>query len=924
MKPSVLARRALPAALSLALLLAGCGDDPDKLLASAAAYQAKGDHAAAIIQIKNALQAAPNRSGARLMLGQSLLAAGDAAGALTELRKARELGQADSEVVPLLARAAVLQREFKAVTDEWAKTQLDQPKAQAELLTVLAMAWLGQGQTTQAQQAVDQALAAQTNHAPALIEKARLAALGRRYDDALQGLEAAAQDPTAAAEALKLRGDVLLYGKNDPEAALVAYRASVEGRPAFAEGQAAVVRTLLRQGKVAPAGEALDALKKQAPGRPATLYLQAQHALQANNQKAAHEAAQQLLRLTPDSPAALELAGMVEFRGNAFVQAEALLTRALTAAPQLNLARRALVGTYLRTGQVERALATLPDTIDSPNADPFLVALAGQAHMQGGDFQRAQRYFARAVQADPGNAATRTSLAMSRLLTGNADAALSELHTIAAEDDGTVADLALVNAHLARGEADRALQAVDALERKRPNDASVSFIRGRTLLLKRDPKAARAAFEQALTRDARFFAATAALAQLDLADRQPQAAQQRFEAAMKAQPDSVPPVLALAGLREREGGSPKEVGDLLRKAVTIAPNERGPRRLLVEHHLRQKEPREALQVAQNAVAALPDDPDMLDVLGVAQLASGEYNQAATTFNRVAALQPRSAQPHLRLADVHAANRDPAAAAQSLRKALEIQPNLLVAQRGLAGYALKADRVAEALAIGQEIQKQRPKEAAGYLLEGDIHAQKRDWTKALAAYRQGLGRAPSPELAVKAHEALLASGQAAEATRHAERWLKEQPRDLAFPFYLGSRAMAAKDWARAEALFRRIVELRPDHVLALNNLAWLAGEQGKPEAVALAERAVQAAPNQPAILDTLALLLSKKGEHARALELQKRVVALQPDAPLFKFNLAKVQLAAGDKAEARRLLDELAALGDQFAGQAEVAKMRASL
>jgi len=340
--------------------------------------------------------------------------------------------------------------------------------------------------------------------------------------------------------------------------------------------------------------------------------------------------------------------------------------------------------------------------------------------------------------------------------------------------------------------------------------------------------------------------------------------------------------------------------------------------------LRLKEPREALQVAQNAVAALPDNPDMLDVLGVAQLAAGEHNQAATTFNRVAALQPKSAQPHLRLADVHVASGNTEAAAQSLRKALELQPNLLAAQRGLAGFALKNQRVSDALAISQQVQKQRPKEAAGYLMEGDIHAQQRQWPQAVAAYRQGLGRVPATDLAIKLHEALLADGQGAEANRHAERWMKEQPRDLGFLFHLGSRAMATQDWGRAEGLFRRITDQRPDDALALNNLAWIAGQQGKPEAVALAERAVQAAPNQPAILDTLALLLSRKGEHARAVELQKRVVALQPETPLFKLNLAKVQLAAGNKTEARRLLDELSALGEGFAGQAEVAKIRASL
>ena len=74
------------------------------------------------------------------------------------------------------------------------------------------------------------------------------------------------------------------------------------------------------------------------------------------------------------------------------------------------------------------------------------------------------------------------------------------------------------------------------------------------------------------------------------------------------------------------------------------------------------------------------------------------------------------------------------------------------------------------------------------------------------------------------------------------------------------------------------------------------------------------------MDTLAMLLSAKGEHAKALELQKKVVGLKPDAPVFKLNLAKIHIKAGDKASAKKLLDEMGALGDKFAGQAEVQRL----
>jgi predicted Zn-dependent protease len=122
----------------------------------------------------------------------------------------------------------------------------------------------------------------------------------------------------------------------------------------------------------------------------------------------------------------------------------------------------------------------------------------------------------------------------------------------------------------------------------------------------------------------------------------------------------------------------------------------------------------------------------------------------------------------------------------------------------------------------------------------------------------------------------------------------------------------------------VIALQPNNALALNNMAWVAGKLGRADAVALAEKANEVAPNQPAFMDTLALLLSEKKEHARALTLQKKVVELQPSTPLFKLNLAKIHINAGDKAAAKPLLDELTALGDKFPGQAEVTQLKGAL
>jgi predicted negative regulator of RcsB-dependent stress response len=76
----------------------------------------------------------------------------------------------------------------------------------------------------------------------------------------------------------------------------------------------------------------------------------------------------------------------------------------------------------------------------------------------------------------------------------------------------------------------------------------------------------------------------------------------------------------------------------------------------------------------------------------------------------------------------------------LQKAIAVEPNALEAQRGLVALDLKKDDVSHALEIARQVQRQRPKQAIGYILEGDIYASRKSWKEALASYRAGLTQA----------------------------------------------------------------------------------------------------------------------------------------------------------------------------------------
>jgi Flp pilus assembly protein TadD len=73
-----------------------------------------------------------------------------------------------------------------------------------------------------------------------------------------------------------------------------------------------------------------------------------------------------------------------------------------------------------------------------------------------------------------------------------------------------------------------------------------------------------------------------------------------------------------------------------------------------------------------------------------------------------------------------------------------------------------------------------------------------------------------------------------------------------------RRQARKDYAGAARQYRILLEAQPENPTVLNNMAWVAGQLKDPKAVEYAEKANKLAPDQPALLDTLAVLLVGQG------------------------------------------------------------------
>lgn len=896
-------RGAAVAALS-AVLLAGCGQSPEEMLASAKSYIEKQDLNAASIQLKNALQENGNLAEARFLLGSIHVKQGDAAGAVKELRRARDLGYPQEQVAPLLARALLAAGEFDTLLKDFAETRVAAPKDQAVILAALGDAHLAKADVDKARTAYLDALASDADQTAARIGLARTHVIKGDLRAAEEEAREAVRREPGSAEAHAILADLLTMA-NQPEQALASLREALRLAPRAVNYHFAHVSQLMRQGNAAEAEKALKAMQAVAGAHPSTRYLKALMDYQNNRLVEARDILLQVLKDAPQYLPAELLAGTVLVRLNEHTLGRSHLERVLQRAPREPMARRTLVASHLATGEAQRALELLQPLLQAQDLDPRLLGLAGQVFLANGDFERSEEYFERAARAAPDDAQARMRLGVARMAGGDAAAAFADLESAAQMDDTAFqADLALVMAHLRRGETDKALAAHAQLERKQPDNPLVHNLRGGLMLAKRDVPAARAAFEKALALRPEYLAAAVNLARIDLSERRPEDALGRIKAVIERNPKNVEALLTLAELQRAAGAAPADVLATLERAEAASPGAVVANLAIVQHHLRERAFPLALQVAQKVAAAHAEDPRAVEMLARAQVAAGDSQQAISALNKLSALVPRSAQPFVMLADVQRSLKNNEAAEQALRRALGIAPDALEAQQRLIALLVEGGKRDAALKVARDAQTRQPQRPAGYLLEGEIHGTAANWAEAAKAYRKAVDNGGGGQAAVRLHAALMRGERKADAERMASEWLTKNPTDLVMRGYLAERALADKRYGDARTLFARMHEMAPQNALILNNLAWTAKELKDPKALEYGEQALRLAPENPAIIDTVGMIQVERGDFDAGITNLKRAVALGPDLLPLQLNLAKAFAKAGRAAEARSQLDAL--------------------
>lgn len=866
-------------------------------------FEDKGNLKGSIIELKNVLQKNPGNAQSRLLLGQIYLKSGMGAEAEKELSQAEKLGVNRESIKLQLGEALLLMGEYKRVLDEIQPGDQTSKANLARVLQLRADALFRQGNLNDACNLYQQSIETHTQYPPTFWGLAQCAVAGRDMKKAKEWLDSALKIKDKQAKSWVYMGDWEKLNKNSP-GALVAYARALDIEPNNLEAlqNRAILNVSL--GQFQPAQNDIEKINKLAPKSAGALYLQALLNFNQKKYADARDVLQNIFKVVPDHMPSVLLAGATSYALGSYQQAESYLNRFLSYYPAHAYARRVLAATQVKQGRPDNAVESLAPLLSPGTQDAQALALAGEAYLIKGNSARASEFFNKAAAIDPKNASIHTQLGLSQLATGNAQLAITTLEAAAAMDANQIqADSLLILAYLDRKQYDDALAAIDVMEKKIPSSPIPHNLQGNAYLGKSDMALARKSFEKTLSIDPAFFPAAASLAQLDMRDKNPEAARKRFEGVLAKHGNDLQAMLALAQMAAIDKNEQVSI-EWLEKAAKAHPNALRPRQLLVTYYKGKNEHQKALAYAREGLTNNPENPAALELLGTAQLAAGENENALTTYTQLAEKAPRSAEAHYKLAQLLDSSGKPEAARKSLKKALEIRPDYNLAQDALMDLAVKAGNPDEALRIARQIQSTQPKSPFGLTREGDILSGMKRYPEAVKAYEKASLLGNNTPLMIKWHHAASLAGDSTNADARIVQWLREHPKDFAARSYLAQTYLHTGQNIKAIAQYEELLRQAPQDIAGLNNLASLYQQQRDARALPTAERVYKLVPQNPAVLDTLGWILVNSGQPGRGLKLLQQAVAAAPAEASIRYHLAVAHASSGNKAQAKTELEQL--------------------
>ncbi len=713
-----------------------------------------------------------------------------------------------------------------------------------------------------------------------------------KWADALKNFSRAHELAPSDFEALRNLGRLALMTEDVAKAEEYTAKA-LALRPDSVEMKVVQGNILMRKNEFLPAKQMLEEAVKAEPANEEAVVGLASAYLNTGEMENAKALLKYSLEKKPDSSAMLGLLLNLSFREQDYAASETYLSKLLALHPEdENLVVQMSDLLALRQKGTE-APAYLGSYLEKhPKADTVRMRLAELALAER-NFDKALAELDKAPEATP---ALRLAKATVLVRSGRVEEGMSALRSLSedpkAGEQGNRAMIGLAEVYLQQNKLDEAVKSLTALIARAPDNLTAYSLRGQTYYNMK-----------------RYGEAVADLSVV-----------------VKGAPDDPSAALALADALNAAGDHAKSEATI-RDLIKRSPEYAQAYIALANYFMTNTNPYAALEAIREGKKALPDNPELaiaeVDIL----IREQRYTEATDMLEALSKKDNMKGAALLRLAVVHAANKDYAKAIKAYDQVLAMDANAMPAVEGRIRMHLAAGEPDKALAFAEKRQKDRPTDPLAAFMVGETSLVNKNAQKAEKAFLRALELEPEwDKPATRLAQIYTATKRLDEGITTIKGLLSKAPNAVPLGVLLANLQEEKEDWKGAEQTYRNLLIKQPENLLAANNLAYLLSLRNPtPDRLKEAEKyAAQAAiTGNPTTLDTLGWIQHMLGKQAEAELSLRKAHEGNKENPVIAYHLAAVLAAQADqgkKAEAKTLLKEVIAGKTSFPQRADAEKL----
>jgi len=335
-------------------------------------------------------------------------------------------------------------------------------------------------------------------------------------------------------------------------------------------------------------------------------------------------------------------------------------------------------------------------------------------------------------------------------------------------------------------------------------------------------------------------------------------------------------------LAEKTAPAIESATRILKKLTEEQPELVGAWSLLGRALLNQKLYEDAIALATQGLVHNEKNRSLLMLKAEAEAGKSPF-LAIATLNELREPDPNDVTVAMRLADAYLASGQGGKAVSLLTEVLAgcDESSRRLCSTGLAVALYKSDNKAEARSRFDSLLEADPNDSDVILALAQLLSDDKLWDQVENIGTDWYLKHPRDIGTTLAIARLLASNDDDVARKASEKMLKmvlkEHPEDPDIVANLALLMQVRDRNDEAAQFYRRWLEIQPENVDAMNNLAWIICEhQGKhAEALALAEKGLELAPNHIDLIDTRGVAYYRMGKFDKAIQDLSKCVEFYP-------------------------------------------------